>query len=235
MIEIRLEFKPGMLKQLAEKLLSLPLELRPSHVSLAENEKAKAIGDKKGFIDSLNEGSLGPYLTGDHCAYQISLAAPKPIICEGTLDAQPALAKLFLMEMSSISPIFGFACLQEEWFQKNRITTQQGINKIESWVGRDTEKYVPGLYWLTLISDALSDRHGVSLSAVQNEAKEHVTLEGGQHLFRFYDQPEDWRKTSSLSAFCRSTPGIFDLEAVRKKAQKTSNFLELNSLLSEWK
>lgn len=234
-IEARLEFQPGMLKQLVSKLLSLPAELRPSHHSLGEDEKGQLINDPMGFVNSFKEQSPGPYLTGDHCSYDISLAAPKPIICHACLDVEPALAKQFMVEMASLNPIFGFACTQGERYKRNRVTIQQGVNTIESWVGRDVQKYVPGFYWLTLLSDAMAKQHGVPLSAVEDVALEHIELDGGQHLFRFYERPEDWQTTSVVAELCASLPGVFDVEKVNAQLPAATNLLELNSMLRDWK
>lgn len=235
MIETELEFHPGALKQIVGTLLSLPAELRPSHHSLGEDEKGQPINDPRAFADSLEERSPGPFLTGRHCTFYFSLAAPKPIICRGDLDVEPALTKRFMVEMASLRPIFGFACMQEERYQRNRVTTQQGVNTIESWVGRDTQKYVPGFYWLTLLPDALAKQHGVPLSAVEAVAQEHIELEGGQHLFRFYERPEDWQATSAVTELCASLSGVFDVEKVKPQLSASKNFLELNSMLREWK
>ncbi len=235
MIETRLDFKPGTLKEVVHKLLSLPVDLRPSHHSLGEDETGEVIGDPQGFANSLLERSPGPYLTGAHCSYDISLAAPKPTVCHGSLDVEPDLAKQFMVEMALLSPIFGFACAQDERYQRNRVVTRQGENTIESWVGRDTHKYVPGFYWLTLLSDVLAKQHNVPLSALEAVALEHIELEGGQHLFRFYERPEDWQRTSIVTTLCASLPGVFDIEAVKPKLRAAKNFLELNSILRNWK
>ena len=235
MIEARLEFQPGVLKRVVTKLLSLPAELRPSHHSLGEDEKGQLINDPQVFLNSLEERSPGPYLTGHHCSYDISLAAPNPIICHSSLDVEPALAKQFMVEMASLNPIFGFVCVQEERYQRNRVTTQQGANTIESWVGRDTQKYVPGFYWLTLLPASLATQHGIPLSAVEAVAQEHIELQGGQHLFRFYERPDDWQKTSAVTELCASLPGVFDVEKVKPQLSAAKNFLELNSMLRGWK
>ena len=165
MIEARLELHAGTLKQLGSKLLSLLAELRPSHHSLGEDEAGQLIGDPKGFVDSLTNRSPGPWLTGKFCSYDISLAGPKEIICFASLEVSSTLAEQFMVEMASLNPVFGSACVQDERIQRNRIAISLGSNNIESWVGRDTQKYIPGLYWLTLLPDALMKRNGMVFSA----------------------------------------------------------------------
>jgi hypothetical protein len=137
--------------------------------------------------------------------------------------------------MAVANPIFGFACAPEEKQAKNRVTTKQGANTIESWVGRDTRKYVPGLYWLTLLPAALAERHGVSLAAIEGVALEHVELQGGQHLFRFYEEPENWRSASGIAAQGTFLPGVFDIERVRPQLEAAKNFLDLNTIITNWK
>lgn len=179
MIESTLEFESASVRRVLQAFLTLPQGLRPSHCSRGEDEKGDLIGDAEKFVDSAINQTAGPYLKNLHCRYDISLAGDKPIICNCFLDVEPMLARQFLTHMAAAQPIFGFACSPDEREQRNRVTTKQGINTIESWVGRDTKKYVPGFYWLTLLPEVLAAQHGVPLSAVKQVAQEHIELEGG--------------------------------------------------------
>ena len=136
--------------------------------------------------------------------------------------------------MAIAHPIFGFACAEEELEYRNRITTQMGINTIHSWVGRDTRKYLPGLYWWTLLPASLAEQHGIPLSIIVGAAKEHIELEGNQHLLRFYEKPEDWQSAAVTAKLYRSLPGVFDVEKLRPKIQGATTFLELNAILDAW-
>ena len=102
---------------------------------------------------------------------------------------------------------------------------------VESWVGRDPQKYVPGFYWLTLLPEALAKKHGVPFAAVEQVAQEHIELEGGQHFFRFYKRPEDWVETPAVTELCASLSGVFYIEKVKPQLLTANNFLELNSML----
>jgi hypothetical protein len=57
----------------------------------------------------------------------------------------------------------------------------------------------------------------------------------GQRLFRFYDQPEDWQANSVVAQLCASLPRVFDVEKVKAQLPTVKNFLELSSMLREWK
>jgi hypothetical protein len=75
----------------------------------------------------------------------------------------------------------------------------------------------------------------VSLAAIEAVAQEHVALEGGQHLFRFYERPEDWQKTNAVNELCASITGVFNVEKVKPQLLAAKNFLELNSMLRDWR
>lgn len=235
MIVSTLEFHREALASVLAAFFALPEELRPTHQSVGEDEVGEPIRDRVTQLEALAKRTSGFFLKGPRVMYDVSLAGNKPIICNCFLEVEPSLAKRFLTHMATAQPIFGFACAQEERYQRNRITVKQGANAIESWVGRDTQKYVPGFYWLTLLPDALAKQHGVPLSEVERVAQEHIELDGGQHLFRFYDRPEDWRATPAVAELCASLPGVFDVEKIKVHLPAARNFLELDAMLRDWK
>lgn len=236
MIEAGLEFDSDV-EWVVAALATLPSELRPIYFSHDEkcNSKANQISDHKKFATFLAKSKSGFFLLGSNVTYSIRIAVGKPIVCDCFIDLEPEYVRKFLAHMATVKPRFGFACLPAEREHRNRVTTQQGVNKIESWVGRDTQKYLPGFYWLTLLSDDIAKQHRISLSAVEVVAQEHATLEDGQHLFRFYQRPEDWSATSAVGQLCASLPGVFDVEKVIPILQLTKNYLELSAVLENWK
>jgi hypothetical protein len=103
-------------------------------------------------------------------------------------------------------------------------------------VGRDTQRYVPGLYWMTLLPRALAERHGVPLPALAAAALEHVALDGDQHLFRFYDKPSDWwRMDDPASHIAGARPGVFDVAPVQAAAETATSYAELSAMLRDWR
>lgn len=237
MIQARLDFDDA-IDPVLKTLADLPAMLRPIYFSHDEKvaNDADRIGDQDRFSAFVARSKSGFILFGPSgVSYSIRIAEGNPLICDCFLDVAAEAVEYFLKHMSKARPIFGFACMPAERERRNRVTTQQGLNKIESWVGRDTQRYVPGLYWLTLLPEPLARQHGVSLSAVGAIAQEHVELEGGQHLFRFYERPEDWQGTSTVTDFSASLPGVFNVEKIKPQLMVAKNFLELNALLREWR
>jgi len=236
LIKAELEFQIPARSDAVERLLSLPQGLRPTHQHLGEDDVGTAIGKKDALIRSLESNEAGLYLSSSNSIYDVRKSRNSTFICNGYFERpSPPAIKNFLLHMAGANPIFGFACTPEEKEAKNRVTTKQGVNTIESWVGRDTRKYIPGLYWLTLLSTALAEKHNVSLPAIEGVALEHIELEDGQHLFRFYEEPEKWRCATEVAKLCSSLPGVFNIEKARPQIESAKNFLDLNAMVKNWK
>ena len=235
MIEAGLEFD-GEIDGVLAAFVALPSPLRPAYFSHEEKivDTTDRVEDQRRFAAFRARSQSGFFLLNEAVTYSLRLATGKPLICDCFIDVQPEIAKQFLVQMSTARPLFGFACAPAEREHRNRVTVQQGSNKIENWVGRDTRKNVPGLYWLTLLSESLAKRHGVPLAAIEAVAQEDLALEDGQHLFRFYERPEDWQKTHAVAELCASLPGVFNIEEVKPQLLAAKNFLELNSMLRDW-
>jgi hypothetical protein len=204
-------------------------------MSLAEDEATTAIGDVEVFLQIFKMPTIGVYLQNSTALYDLRRSSPSTFIVDADLEAIPdAAVRVFLIQMAIAHPIFGFACAEEELEHRNRITTKLGVNTIESWVGRDTRRYVPGLYWWTLLPASLAEQHGIPLSTIAGAAREHIELEGQQHLFRFYEKPRDWQSAAVMAELYRSLPGVFDVEKLRPKLRGATTFLELNAILDAW-
>jgi hypothetical protein len=222
---------------IVEAFMALPEELRPLHFS--HHEKLDSINnrtdDRKRLMRFLAKSSSGFFLLGPRVTYSIRSAVSKSTVCDCFLEVAPHSVKELLIGMAALHPVFGFACTKEEREHRNRIATRRGENIIESWVGRDSERYVPGLYWLTLLSEDLATKHGVPLSRVIGAALEHVELEGGQHLLRFYDAPENWKSASGVTELITALPGIFNVERVKPQLQAAETFVDVSSVVGSWR
>ena len=226
---------PAALRGAIAAARDLPRDLRPTHHSLGEHEVGQPIDDVEELFDSAWSTTPGPFLRGKSVAYDFSVPGNRPIWCRCDLDVEASRARIFMEHMAAAGPIFGRACVWEELLHRNQIVAKRTDGTAYCWVGRDTAKYVPGLYWLTLLSDRLVKFHGVPLDGVRNGALENVDLGGGQHLFRFYDDPSDWHAGQrAVDTLCASLPGVFNIAAVRPDISTMTNFIESNRALREW-
>lgn len=237
MITAELEFELSSARFVLEKILTLPEALRPTHECPGEDEVGTEIDDPNRLVQSFDPPSsgLGFLKNANGATYYMRKERRGSLGCYAYFDGVSRdVVKSFLICMSSASPIFGFTCAPEEREHRNRVVTKQGMNTIESWVGRDTRKYIPGLYWLTLLPTILAEKYRVSLSVLAGAALEHLELRGEQHLLRFYERPEDWRSNNMLEQLSSAQPGIFDIKKVRLQLETAKNFLEVQAVLDSW-
>jgi hypothetical protein len=236
MIEAGLEYESGALDKILLAFASLPIGLKPVYFASEEKDvggRASLIEDQKKFSAFIKTNKAGFFLRGPGLTYSISLAGSKPIICDCFLEVEPVMMPKFFVGMAKANPVFGFACALEEREWRNRIIVKIGINTIETWVGRDTKKYIPGLYWLTLIPDRLAKLHNISTAEICKAARENTILDGNQFLFQFYQNPKDWlADKSKMGILCASTPGIFSVEKIRLAAMAATTYAELQAVLA---
>ena len=135
--------------------------------------------------------------------------------------------------------MFGYCCTWEELQNRNRVFVEIDGGRggsSEGFYGQDISKYVPGLYWLTLLPKTLAELHGVPLGEVAKAAQDHVQLGGNMHLFRFYDDPDDWlERGDAINDLCARLPGVFNINDVRRLvAGGIKSFAELHNILRPW-
>jgi hypothetical protein len=208
-----------------DALLSLPPSLRPIHFGYGERRnKAQLVDDKARFAAFLSKAKSGFCLFGPK-GVQYDLTPRGLGHCFCVLKTPPELAVTLTITMARARPLFGYACSEPERLERNFIFAPLPGGSVETFLGRKLDKYVPGLYWLTLLPESLAQEHGIPLDRIAEIALEHRDLGGGQHYFRFYEHPEDWKENIAVPELCRSVPGIFKIEPVRHEISKLTDRL----------
>jgi hypothetical protein len=221
--------------QIAEVLSSLPAESRPIFFGHGESDKAGRIDDTNAFERFLKKSQSGFILRRSGCSYGVRMAAGKPLICDCFLDVSPAAAKTVLMHLARARPVFGFACEPKEYEERNRVFAQVGTAKIESWVGRDTTRYLPGFYWLTLISQTVLESARLDLKLIREYAVAEISPEEGVLVFQFYDAPQDWRSNLRMSELYSRTDSVFKIEDIRPQVAAAGDLASLRQILANWR
>jgi len=57
----------------------------------------------------------------------------------------------------------------------------------------------------------------------------------GQHLFKFYQGPGDWRKSDTVLNLAKDAPFMFDIDEVRRKLSGASTYLQISDVLRKYK
>ena len=147
----------------------------------------------------------------------------------------PEMHGLFA-ELAELDVRFGYACAHEEREHRNRVVRKMSYGVHEGWVGRDFSRYLPGLYWLTVIPVDLQQRLGVSVDRLRDLALELKLLSNRNWLVRLYEEPQGWRNEAPrVDAWCATTPGAFSKSAAEESLSGAQNFIEASTLMKEWR
>ena len=225
------------LRDVVAALCAVPEPLRAAGHCEGEDEVARPIGDVAEFLASLSSDRLTPILRAKRADYDISGTGHRPVKCLCELKVEPSLAAGFMERMAAaLAPVFGFASAWGEYERRNGLDVRLRVVRVQAFVGRDLSKFVPGLYWLTLLSEALAERHGVPLAEVERAALEHAAPGAGLHLYRFHDHPGDWRaRADELDALCASLPGVFNIAEVRERLVGVTEEKEFDEIVRPWR
>jgi len=242
MIIVEIEFEEAKIEAIVAAFLTLPTPLRPTHFGEDEEGKRsrRRVDDSAAFDSFFIGRTEGFFLFGPSLVCMAMLGREKILTLHCSINTEPELARDFLVHLAkAAAPRFAFACEPEERDRRNRLVTKlhllDGPTTIETWVGRNTRKYLPGLYWLTLIPSTLLEEHAVAFSALESCAVETVMLQESLYLFRFYERPESWRSATCVSELLKSVSGIFDIKRIRPLIEGARSFAEIQGTLAGWR
>lgn len=227
---------------LVEDLQGLPEPIRP--VCFSEDEgkiiKANVLSDETRFQNFRKANPTGFFLYAENKTL-IDVSTRRVGYAEVTLwlDAglPDKLVPAFFGSLAGRKPVFGFACDEDEYEHRNRYYVTIGKNHIESWMGRNLDKYISGVYWYTLLSDGLLTQRGVKLADLAAEAMTAETLGNGSlHLLKFFEKPEEWKENAGrLDDLCERVDGVFSRRSVEAAVAGITNYLEYDEAIANWR
>ena len=227
---------------LVKVLQGLPEPIRP--VSFAADEgkisKVNVLSDRGRFEKFITKHPTGFFLYSKNKTL-MDLSTGRVGYAEVTLwleAGQPAtLVPIFMRALVGHKPVFGFACENVEYKHRNRHYLTLGENHIESWIGRCVERYIPGVYWYTLLSDELLAKHSVALAELTAEAMVSEALgDGSLHLLKFFEHPEEWEgQACRLDALCARIKGMFSRGSVDTAVAGVTTYLEYSDVIAQWR
>ena len=197
---------------------------------VSDDGKFKRFREKNpdGFFISNNKGFLFDVST-PNAGYSVLI-----LYAEESLSNE--LVESFFRAFVELNPIFGFACESEEYEHRNRYYTTIGINEIESWIGRDLNKYLSGVYWYTLLSDKTLNIYGLNLDDVCSLTNKRDDIARGIYLLNFFEHADDWQKhKAKLDDFCKKADGVFSKHDVELAVQGVSSYFEYGDIVDNWR
>ena len=238
MVEVRVSFDKERLAVLLNALANLPAPIKPQYFGEEEKlgSQANRVDDAELFSDFVRSYPGGFFLFADEWTYQIFTAGERPARFTAYCSAPPsdAVLKRFFELMASVEVPFALAADESEYEHRNRLYQRIGENDVESWVGRDIRKYLPGLYWYTMASESLLQEHGVDITKLSANTLSSERF-GKCHLFKFFERAEDWKKQAAkLDELCETTEGIFSSRQVSAEAGRARNYVEYSNIVGQW-
>jgi hypothetical protein len=224
---------------LMHALQTLPAHLRPSHFTADEQSgKAKGrIGDEAKFKKFVAANECGFFLLSDRARYNINLR-PKNGFCRIEIDSiadelSEGDAVAILRAVARAGAVFAFAADQAEYNHRNRYVRTLGSNQFEAWIGRDLSRYLPGFYWLTV----LSKQHSDVLSKLSDSLASTVTeLDSDHWLIKAFENQNDWKRHASrLDEWIAREPEVFSKSRVVAQLDAAPDIGALSELAGAWR
>jgi hypothetical protein len=207
---------------LALSLLSdLPERHRPTHFSYGERLR------RSNSLAVTNNTALREYLAsqpaycfhGDGYAMHIGYSQSHPTelgIYGTSLSKTMAFMQEALPAIGDI--VYANAGVPDEFEHRNGVTiclSGVGGGTAHGWVGRDTSRYAPGLYWLNYWSDEYAAARAIDVEAVAARLPGRVTRTQTGCWLQLYDLPGQWTEWSGeVDDTLESTPGFFSKRRV---------------------
>ena len=220
-------------------LESLPSRIRPHRFSAGEDsEKATGkIVDESKFKAFVAKNEYGFFLFGERTRYNVVLR-PKDGFSnvvvddlDGGLTESDAIAVLNVLVNAGAA--FAFAASPDEYHHRNRYVRTLGANQFEAWIGRDLRKYIPGIYWLTV----LSNEHANTLATLSNNLGATVAQIDAQHvLVRAFGSPNEWqRHAGRIDEWLSKQLSFFSKQRVLHQLEGAPNIGALSEIAGEWR
>jgi len=234
MIDVQHVFHKDRLRQVLSALRDLPERLTPKYFGYDEEiySREDLVNDDGRFESFLLRAESGFFLYAEDVSYTFLVGTDILKVLVFDVGVQDGVT--LFRALSTSGSIFGFAADGEEYEHRNllRVTLDNGSS--EAWAGRDTSRYLPGIYWRTWISDICANRHNLPLDMLRKSSLEAVRHPEGNELC-FFPEPGRWVENSArLDLICEETAGIFSISVVRGDFQCAQGMQARVRVSREW-
>lgn len=241
-VEMAIYLEEKDVETLIASLMGLPEALIPKIFSASENRKNKKdqVADEERFKSFKQRNPAGFFLYAESCTYNLFIhSRGYSILYVDGLKAGQSYNFIhdIFRAVLKVSPVFGYAADRDERHHRNRIYRTFGEHQTESWIGRDLNKYIPGVYWQTLLPNALLSKHHVDINSLEAEAiSSEVLGDGSFHLLKFYESPNGWKQNADrLDNLCQRIDGIFSKSSVELAVANVATMQEYDDIIFEWR
>jgi hypothetical protein len=227
MLEVGIAFPEAAWEQLIDRLFSVDVPFRATRTSSAE----------VGARIPCDRAVLRPngILWAPDCQYSFRCRQHGVIEMVGHTENERGLLDLF-RALCEEKLIFGYACHAEEREHRNRVAKAMRYGLHEAWVGRDHSRYLPGIYWLTVISVETLSKLEVSADTLRNVSKDVSIFAKRNLLVRLYDKASEWEgEAKRIDSWCKEAPGVFSKDVVASALAGASTFADAEEIFATWR
>lgn len=219
----------------------LPEEFRPLYFTDTEgvlDKKNDLCADIERFNEFKKDNPLGFMLYATSCEMDVSFSdvGYSSIFIEVKRKTAYKKASEVLTVLAKSQPVFGYAGMWEEMKCRNGTFKDFGDYTLEWWVGRDVDRYVPGLYWLTLLSKEKLVELNVNMDSLLRITDDVKSLEDDSYvLMQLYGKAKDWDvNKENIDNFCFDTEGFFSRRRIQDELDSIKERDEYDAFMAEW-
>ena len=225
--------------EVVHALKALPEGLAPSGYAAAERGRRVSLSDWTAYSEFVAKNPQGHALFGKRWKYDVLLTGRTGM---ALLFGDPLRGKLkpgdpsaILHALADVGLVFGFACDADEYSHRNRYRLALGTTEVSYWVGRDLSRYLPGLYWLTVVSRDRLAAAGIQAESLRDVGD--VRSIGPSHIevMAFGDHADRELHTERVDLFCRGTSGVFSLSRIRPDLDRMPPGDALDDAVARWR
>lgn len=228
------------LEKIPQVIERFPKAIRPTHFGQSEEKNdPKYPLSSPNAMEALEELTNSGYIL--FCR-DITYNLTPPLRSFGELfvssESEGVLGANDLMDMTQVLTDagfeFGFIAEWEEYVHRNQYEFQLPSGTVQSWVGRDLVRYLPGLYWTTVLGIGLAEKCVLDKEKWPWPIK---TLDFGPKYWglRLFTQPANWSEYAArIDAVCEQNKHIFSMDRVRQQFKRAGNYLEFVRLVKNW-
>lgn len=233
-------FRETNAEPVVKALLDLPAPFRPSRYGAKEDGGgARELTDWSKYRAFLDKNAVGHFLFADAGVFDVGRATAATGTVTAFFDSRLEFDRgEAIGELPSTlvrgSAAFAFACASEEYASRNRIHHPALGSSGSAWVGRDLQRYVPGLYWRTEVACGEVARLGLELTADPTVAE--VTRSESGVSVRMTYASADWSlHAHQVDEMCEHSVGVFSRRRLERELVASMSLVEVIQLLARWK
>lgn len=223
-------------RELATHIALLPERIRPRYFTVGErvrNKDTSRIDDSaryEAFVDDHVRKLTGFYLQGEGIRFGLIVGETRNaqhesthVGCSVLLRGSKWRVTDYVMLLKELCAVPGVeradACRRAEWRDRHLLVKSLPQFSMQVTLGVDMSAYLPGVYWWTVFSDKLTDRHRLDvaeLATFAGHSERWATKDGaGLNAFRLFNLPDDWeRNRDRICSFLESHPNFFSMSRI---------------------